>query len=163
VAISTPPRTSTAAATRTVEPTRTAVSTRTVEPTGTAEPTRTPGGGACAKSQGYWRTHVAEWPVTMLELGDITYGQAELIWLIRVPTRGDASVILARQLIAAKLNVANGADDSVIGYFIDKADEVLARHGDRLPFFSRPWNNGWAVMLGLAAVLDDYNNSGDGC
>src|SRR5262249_46034847 len=65
---------------------------------------------ACPLGQGFWKNHSDTWPVTSLTLGSQTYTQAELLALYDTPPRGDASVILAHQLIAAKLNIANGSN-----------------------------------------------------
>jgi hypothetical protein len=47
-------------------------------------------------------------------LGSQTYTKTELLMILRTPIRTgpkvDASLILADQLIAATLNIANGAD-----------------------------------------------------
>ncbi|KAB2859050.1 MAG: hypothetical protein F9K46_11245, partial [Anaerolineae bacterium] len=64
--------------------------------------------GQCPKSQGYWKNHGANWPVTSLTLGSQTYSQAELLTLLNTEVSGDASLNLAHQLIAAKLNVGQG-------------------------------------------------------
>ncbi len=53
--------------------------------------------------------------------------------ILDTPVHGDATVILAHHLIAAKLNVLNGADDGINGY-IDAADAFLMIY----PLFSRP-------------------------
>src|SRR5262245_61381251 len=71
--------------------------------------------GQCPLSQGYWKNHPGVWPLRSLVLGnatnpDHTYTQGELLALLQTAARGDASVILADQLIAAKLNVANGSN-----------------------------------------------------
>src|SRR5262245_8919416 len=64
----------------------------------------------CPLSHGYWKTHAEAWPVHSLVLGNPvnpahTYVQSQLLVLLAA-TGSDASVTLARQLIAAKLNVA---------------------------------------------------------
>src|SRR5262245_5102977 len=61
----------------------------------------------CPGGQGFWK-NIATWPVTTLVLGGQSYTQAELIILFNTPVEGDASINLAHQLIAAKLNLANG-------------------------------------------------------
>ena len=66
---------------------------------------------ACPQSRRYWKDNPALWPVTSLMLGSESYGMAELQKIIDGDGRnGDASLVLARQLIAAKLNLANGSD-----------------------------------------------------
>jgi hypothetical protein len=59
-------------------------------------------------TQGFWENHPNAWPVSSLTLGRQTYTQAELLAILRTPVRGDASLILTYQLIAAKLNSAGG-------------------------------------------------------
>lgn len=67
---------------------------------------------SCPLSQGYWKNHEELWPASALPmmLGTTnSYDQTELLDLLDRSPRGDASIILAHQLIAAKLNVANGS------------------------------------------------------
>jgi hypothetical protein len=45
--------------------------------------------------------------MTSLTLGNVTYNQTQLLSILGLPSHGDASVILAKQLIVAKLNIAN--------------------------------------------------------
>jgi hypothetical protein len=65
-------------------------------------------GNQCPLTQGFWENHPNAWPVSSLTLGRQTYTQAELLAILRTPVRGDASLILTYQLIAAKLNSAGG-------------------------------------------------------
>ena len=60
-------------------------------------------------SQGYWKNHSSLWPVSSLILGGFSYTQDELLGIFNSSPKGDATLILAHQLIAAKLNVANGS------------------------------------------------------
>jgi hypothetical protein len=45
----------------------------------------------------------------------------------------DASLVLAHQLVAAKLNIANGSDPTIIATTVAAADRLLALFGDKLP------------------------------
>lgn len=72
----------------------------------------------CTRTQGYWKTHGPdpkgnnsnEWDVTSMMLGNVTYSAAELLAIFNTqPKKGNGLVSLAHQLIAAKLNIANGA------------------------------------------------------
>ncbi len=83
------------------------------------------GPGSCTYSQGYWRNHPDAWPVTSLTLGTVTYQAAELMAILDDPARGNGLVILVHQLIAAKLNVANGADPSAIQQTMTDADNMV--------------------------------------
>jgi len=79
----------------------------------------------CTYTLGYWKTHPGAWPVLSLTLGTVTYNQAELLSILNLPSGGNGLVILAHQLIAAKLNLANGADPSVISATIAAADAQI--------------------------------------
>jgi hypothetical protein len=83
------------------------------------------GGSSCTYSQGYWRNHPNAWPVTSLALGTVTYQAAELMSILDNPARGNGLVILTHQLIAAKLNIANGADPSAVQQTITDADNMI--------------------------------------
>jgi hypothetical protein len=63
----------------------------------------------CARTQGYWKNHLTNWPVTSLTLGNHTYSQIELLNIFDQPVVGNGLISLAHQLIAAKLNAATGA------------------------------------------------------
>ena len=71
---------------------------------------------------GYWKNHPESWPVNSLDLGNTTYSQESLLEALNTPPQGDATYILAYQFIAAKLNVAQGADDSAVATTISDAD-----------------------------------------
>lgn len=89
--------------------------------------------GGCTFTQGYWKTHgpiptgnnVNEWPVTSLTLGSVSYTDLQLQSIFDTPASGNGLISLAHQLIAAKLNVASGADDSAIAGAIASADALI--------------------------------------
>ena len=68
----------------------------------------------CPLGHGYWRNHQSEWELTALPmfLGSVSYTKPQLVQLLTRPVgggnRADASRILARRLVAANLNIANG-------------------------------------------------------
>jgi len=119
------------------------------------------GGGTCPLTQGYWKTHRV-WPVTSLMLGSQTYTQTELVVILKTPvgkgTSADASIILAYQLIAAKLNVSNGSDPGPISGTISAADAVLSTFGGKLPYHVAPESTVGQQMVNLGQTLDQYNN-----
>jgi hypothetical protein len=84
------------------------------------------GGSSCTYSQGYWRNHPNAWPVTSLTLGTVTYQAAELMAILENPAEGNGLIILAHQLIAAKLNIANGADPTAVQQTLIDADAMIA-------------------------------------
>lgn len=101
---------------------------------GETPPPPPPTGDNCTYTQGYWKTHGPnptgnnsnEWPVTSLTLGSVSYSDAELQSIFDEAVKGNGLISLAHQLIAAKLNVANGADDTAIAGTIADADALIA-------------------------------------
>ena len=116
----------------------------------------------CPLTQGYWKNHPSAWPVTSLTLGCQTYTQAELLAILNTAigkgSSADASLILADQLIAAKLNIANGSDPTPISATITAADALLCTFGGKLPYHVKPSSMVGQQMTALAATLDAYNN-----
>ncbi len=112
------------------------------------------------KSQGYWKTHPDQWPVDELVLGDRTYSKSKLLRILKRPPKGDASVILAKQLIAAKLNVLSGAkaDDDIIA-LINQADDLISSNCNRIPCYVWTRCSLGQEMIELARQLEEYNNS----
>jgi hypothetical protein len=93
---------------------------------------------SCTLTQGYWKNHndlvcvsdpksplCVAWPTTSLTLGTVTYTEEQLLSILDAPASGNGLLALAHQLIAAKLNVANGADDSAVASAIAAADTLI--------------------------------------
>jgi hypothetical protein len=150
-----PTPTPTATFTPTPTPTPTATFTPTPTPTVTPTPTPTPS-GVCPLTQGFWKNHPGAWPVHSLTLGTQIYNMAQLLVILNTPSGGDASLILAKQLIAAKLNIANGSDPTPIAATIATADALL--DGCVLPCHVPPSSTLGMQMTAAAAILDQYNN-----
>jgi hypothetical protein len=94
--------------------------------------------GGCTLTQGYWKTHndtvcavdptsplCVAWPVTSMTLGTVTYSQADLLAIFNTPAAGNGLIALAHQLIAAKLNIAAGADGTAVAVAIASADALI--------------------------------------
>ena len=87
----------------------------------------------CTLTQGFWKTHGPtptgnnsnEWPVTSLTLGTVNYTDVQLLSILNTAPKGNGLLTLAHQLIAAKLNIANGADGSSISATIAAADALI--------------------------------------
>jgi hypothetical protein len=92
----------------------------------------------------------------MLTLGTQVYTKAQLLIILGTPSQGDASLILAKQLIAAKLNIAAGSDPTPIAATIATADGLL--DGCVLPCHVSPSSSLGMQMTAAAAILDQYNN-----
>jgi hypothetical protein len=97
--------------------------------------------------------------VTELQLGNTTYTQDQLLAILREPVRGNGLLILAKQEIAAKLNIANGADGSCIQQTLADADGLI---GDLV---IPPIGDGYLrpnQVQPTAGILGEYNE-GDLC
>ena len=116
------------------------------------------GASACPRGQGFWKNNSGAWPVTSLNIGAQTYDQQQLLQLLGKPGGGDASMILAAQLIAAKLNIANGSDRSPAASVVLASDALLAQFSGSLPFNVHPGSSAGSHMTQRASTLDSYNN-----
>src|SRR5688572_16077870 len=123
-------------------------------------------GSGCTLTQGYWKNHEEAWPVASLDLGGGSYAQAELLALLRTAPRGDASLILAHQLIASMLNVASGAGPLPgTTQAIADAQAWMAANlpaGGRLPYGVASTSAAGAQAVQLSAALDGFNNGNAG-
>ncbi len=109
----------------------------------------------CTYTQGYWKTHPEAWPVTSLTIGSVNYTKAQLLDILNESVGGNGLVSLAHQLIAAKLNIASGADPTDASAAIAAADAVIG--GLLIP----PVGAGYihpSQTSSLTQTLDDYNN-----
>lgn len=112
----------------------------------------------CTFTLGYWKNHPSVWPVLTLTLGTVSYNQAQLLSILGQPSGGNGLVILCHQLIAAKLNVANGATAPCCSW-IATADGLIG--GLVCP----PVGGGFLSPSSVNAAsnaLDDYNNGRTG-
>jgi hypothetical protein len=110
--------------------------------------------GGCHFTPGYWKNHAEAWPVTTLTLGRIPYNQAQLLAILNLPVVKDPTIILAHHLIAAMLNVANGADDSINGA-IDHANALLVTY----PLYSAPRGDAKTMVINAKNALAAYNET----
>ena len=124
-----------------------------------------PTGQGCTLSQGFWKTHGPVgcnpgggsnvWPVVSLSLGSVIYNDNELCQILNQPVGGNGLILLAHQLIAAKLNIANGANPAPIAATVTAADVLIG--GLIVP----PIGGGFlapGTVSALATSLDQYNN-----
>jgi hypothetical protein len=126
---------------------------------------------ACTYTQGYWKNHgpvpsgnnLYAWPSAVqasgLVLGTVSYDALQLLEIFGQPAQGNGLIALAHQLMAARLNIANGADGSAIGAELALADALIGSlvvppvGGDRLA----PSATG-----ALTAALAAYNEGATG-
>ena len=69
----------------------------------------------CPASPAAWEVN-SDWPVSSIEVGGITYTIADAQELLGSKHRGDESIKLAYEVIAAKLNLLTGGGDPVDGF-----------------------------------------------
>ncbi len=108
----------------------------------------------CVYSQGFWKTHPTAWPeFETLNLGNVPYTPEQLQQIMWQAVTGNGLVSLAHQLIAAKLNVLNGAPDSAIAGTIAGADALIGDENVLAGGFLAP-----SMTSPLTETLDHYNN-----
>ncbi len=109
----------------------------------------------CTYTQGYWKNHPSAWPVLSLTLGTVNYTQAQLLQILNQSVGGNGLISLAHQLIAAKLNVANGASSAAASATITAADAQIGS------LVVPPIGSGYLAPSSTSSktqILDDYNN-----
>jgi hypothetical protein len=121
------------------------------------------GGTGCTYTQGYWKNHAygkgkkEPWPVDSITLGTQTYTKEQILAIWDMPVTGNATINLAHQLFAAKLNLYNeaslGTNAGILAY-VAQAEALIANR--RLPFTVDPATG--AQMIAVKTVLDQYNN-----
>jgi len=108
----------------------------------------------CTHGVGYWKSHSDAWPVEEIDIGGVTCSKAEAIDILKTSPGGDATYILARQLIATKLNLLRGADASALEATVIDADSWLSAH----PLGTDPSDPDRAEGIALAETLEQYNS-----
>jgi len=117
--------------------------------------------GNCVLSAGYWKNHPSDWPVTSLRIGctNNILNQAQLLAILNNSSCGNAPVILARQLIAALLNLELGACPSAeVTACVANAQSLLCAY----PVNSNPPSSIRNQMTSAADCLDRFNNGQKG-
>jgi hypothetical protein len=115
----------------------------------------TTAGNKCPQAQGYWKNHTNLWPVGALTLGSVTYTKTQLVNILKSSTTRDASVVLARELIAALLSLANGSNPTPICDTIADADSAL--DSCTVPCATAPKSTSGQLMISDADRLDRFN------
>ena len=109
----------------------------------------------CTYTQGYWKNHTEVWPVGSLTLGTVNYTAAQLLQIFNEPARGNGLLSLAHQLIAAKLNIAQGASAPAgVATAIAQADALIGN------MIAPPIGAGSlapGATSGLTTTLDNFN------
>jgi len=111
-------------------------------------------GQNCTYTQGFWKNHPDVWPLQSLALGTVSYSDSQLLQILNRPAQGNGLVILAHQLIAAKLNIANGADPTAVQQTVIDADSMIGA------LIVPPIGNGYlspGQTANLTDTLTEYN------
>jgi hypothetical protein len=122
----------------------------------------------CTLTAEYWRGQGPDaarpyrnvWPVKSLTLGTSSYSADEVLEILdAAPRAGGDWAMLAQELIAAKLNVAAGADPRDIASVIRAADALIGNHGVR-----SHWKHGRTAgpATGIARDLAAFNRGAIG-
>jgi len=118
---------------------------------------------ACPRTQGFWKNHLAAVDAALEGIGFLVVGGQnltadQLIAILKTPPKkGDATLILAHQLIATKLNLLTGSDSAPILATVLAADALLAGVSPPFAFVHASTTLG-QQMVALAKTLDQYNN-----
>jgi len=97
---------------------------------------------------GYWKNH-SNWPVGGMFLGAVWYDETAAMGILNTPPRGDATIILEQQLIAAKLSWYAGQPPSELEPLIQQADAWLTNPTDR--------STAITIASQIAAILELYD------
>ncbi len=125
----------------------------------TASHATTTQGENCTYTQGYWKNHAERWPASYLTLGTVNYSASQLLSIFNKSVSGNGLISLAHQLIAAKLNIANGANPSGVAGTIAAADALIGL------LIVPPVGTGYLKpkdTSALTQMLDDFNNGVSG-
>jgi hypothetical protein len=118
--------------------------------------------GGCTYTQGFWKNHPSAWPVTLLTIGNVSYSEQQLLDLFNTAPMGDASLVLGHQLIAALLNMANGAVPTAsVQQGIDDAQTwMVANQGSSagLPYGVSAGSAAGQQATTLTQILDNFNS-----
>jgi len=112
----------------------------------------------CPRPERYWKNNPAFWPVNSLKLGSQSYAKTELQKKLKhSEATVDASLVLAGQLIAVKLNLANGSEPVPVRGTINDADALSSRFPGKLPCKVKRSSPLGQAIANDATVLTDYN------
>lgn len=120
-------------------------------------------GEGCTLTQGFWKNHTGlgpqadAWPALpggVMALGTVNYTKAQLISIFNTAPKGNGLISLARQLIAANLNILNGADPTDISATITAANALIGA------LIVPPVGSGFlapSATSALTQALEQYN------
>jgi hypothetical protein len=114
------------------------------------------GGTSCTFTQGYWKNHPDVWPINAMFLGTVSYDQGDLLAIFGLPAAGNGLIQLAHQLIATKLNIANGADPTDISASVSAADALIGS------LVVPPLGSGYLTFGATSSLIDALTKYNEG-
>lgn len=109
---------------------------------------------------GYWKNHPEAWPVDEIQIGNFIYSKEVAIETMSIPVKRDKWYTMFRTLVAAKLNVLNGANN-VVSSTIESADSWMAINNHMIDgklVIIKANSDEWKEGQIYHTILDDYNN-----
>jgi hypothetical protein len=103
---------------------------------------------------GYWKNHPEAWPVESMVICGNSLTKTELISVLSTPPRGDKTINMAHQLIAARLNVLVGNSCPLT----TNGEAWLCSHGG-IGGSRKQWDGGEPIHN----ELDAFNNGNGDC
>ncbi len=114
-----------------------------------------PVGEPCVYSARYWADHPGTWPFSSIEINGRTFDQAAMMQILDGHRHRLMGFALIRQLIAARLNLANGSADDILPLIAETEDYLASRV---MP--PRDNRTSQALAMRLKAALLHYNQRG---
>lgn len=116
---------------------------------------------SCVMPKYIWRDHQDWWQADSVVLGGVTYDAAGMYSLLWTPGWGDASVLIAHQVIGAELNIAAGAvpTQGVLDA-LAAAEAWLLANADAdgtIPYLVHEINPAHAEGVAIASYLQAWN------
>lgn len=114
----------------------------------------------CTWTIGYWKNHPEAFPPSCfpMTLGANAYSAAEVLAILNTGTGGNGAISLAKQLIATKLNICQGANDAAVAACVITADGLLSACGANKVPPSGTCSLTPASTAATTQCLDNYNN-----
>ena len=109
----------------------------------------------CHFTARHWAANPADWPADNLSIGGQDMDQVGLLKALTMRNSRGANGLLVRELIAAKLNLANGGSDTITAA-ADQADVLLAQRGSSRRLAARNMRQ----IMTVRRQLLMYNRSG---
>ncbi len=101
------------------------------------------------RRRAHWAQETSRWPVTSVWVGHECLSRTDALRVMQQPTWGDMSYAMAAEVIAAKLNVAEGEAPMGVPDMIARADAWMLEHpiGSSVSVRGDAWRNAGDVIF----------------